>query len=98
MKKKTVLGIVAVVLIICVAGIICANALGGIISLLFGAGTGEWITKKATLGQCCLEHLFMVVPIAGELAWIGSIVDNFQNVEEPRINILFTTIPLSKKK
>jgi membrane protein YqaA with SNARE-associated domain len=94
--KKALIAIIAVVLIVGMVGAVSANVFGGIVSWFFGAGTGEWITKKATFGQCCVENLWSWIPVFGWLVWIGSIIDNFKNVEDPQINWLFGTKSLAK--
>ncbi len=65
------------------------------LSCLFGAGTGEWLSLKSqSFGQCCIEHLFQLIPFFGIVPWIGSIIDSYKEVKKPQANLLFTTVDL----
>lgn len=94
--KKSIFTIVAIVLVLLVAVFAVQATTGGaMLSFFFGGGTGEWMTQKASFGSCCVEHLFQAIPIIGELAYIGSIVDNINDEQNQRINVFFTTINLN---
>ncbi|GEM_PF-5211833 len=93
MSKKTVAVIAVVVLFLVVMGVTAGTG-GCILSFFFGPGVGEWLTGKSDFGSCALEWLSGAIPVFGLLAWVGSMMDNKNDVSQERINILFTTFDL----
>jgi len=67
---------------------------GAVISFCFGGGTGELLEGKASFMQCCVEHIFQCIPIFQIFVWVGSIIDNVNNVSTPQVNYLFGTFAL----
>ena len=96
MKKFVLIVFLAIALVFGSAFVKTANAgVGGaLLSTFFGPGTGEFLTKKASFNSCCMEHLYSLMPAAGGLAYVGSILDNLDGTKQSRVNFLFTTIHL----
>jgi len=96
MKKTVLIVFLAIALVFGTAFVTVNAGVGGaFLSAFFGPGTGEFLTKEASVGSCCIEHLYLFVPAAGGLAYVGSILDNLDGTGGSRVNFLFTTVDLN---